>query len=146
VGKHTLFRFPFGPIMRMLGGISVDRRSRQDSVAQLAAEFERRAHLILVIAPEGTRAHSGHWKSGFYWIARKAGVPIVPSFLDWGTRTAGFGPPIAPGGSLRADMDRLRAVYAGMRGRRTGNLGPVRLAEEDRDDADQADEPTRARA
>jgi len=146
VGKHTLFRFPFGAIMRALGGIPVDRRSRQDSVAQLAAEFERRERLILVIAPEGTRAQSGHWKSGFYWIARQARVPIVPSFLDWGSKTAGFGPPLAPGGSLRGGMDQLRAVYAGMRGRHTTHLSPVRLAEEDGADAAQADGTTRARA
>jgi 1-acyl-sn-glycerol-3-phosphate acyltransferase len=142
VGKHTLFRFPFGGIMRLLGGIPVDRRARQDTVAQLAGEFARREKLILVIAPEGTRAHSGSWKSGFYWIARQAGVPIVPSFLDYGSKTAGFGPPLAPGGSLRGDMDRLRAVYGGMRGRRSGQLGPVRLAEEDRDDFEQADGTT----
>jgi 1-acyl-sn-glycerol-3-phosphate acyltransferase len=131
VGKHTLFRFPLGPIMRALGGIPVDRRLRRDSVTQLAEEFARHERLILVVAPEGTRSHSGYWKSGFYWIARQAGVPVVPSFLDWGTRTAGFGAPFPPGGSLREAMDRMRQVYAGMRGRHTTQLGPVRLAEEE---------------
>jgi 1-acyl-sn-glycerol-3-phosphate acyltransferase len=130
VGKHTLFRFPLGPVMRALGGIPVDRRLRQDTVTQLATEFARRDRLILVIAPEGTRSHSGYWKSGFYWIAQKAGVPIVPSFLDWGTRTAGFGPALPPGGSLREAMDQMRRVYDGMRGRYTTKLGPVRLEEE----------------
>jgi 1-acyl-sn-glycerol-3-phosphate acyltransferase len=131
VGKHTLFRFPLGPVMRALGGIPVDRRLRQDSVAQLAEEFARRERLILVIAPEGTRSHSGYWKSGFYWIAQRAEVPVVPSFLDWGTRTAGFGAVLPPGGSLREAMDQMRLVYAGMRGRHTTQLGPVRLAEEE---------------
>ncbi len=131
VGKHTLFRFPLGPVMRFLGGMPVDRRSRQDAVAQLATEFARTKNLILVIAPEGTRAHGRHWKSGFYWIARKAGVPIVPSFLDYDAKIAGFGPAIVPSGVLRADMDRLRAVYAGIRGRFPEQQGIVRLAEED---------------
>ena len=121
--------------MRLLGGIPVDRRSRQDAVGQLAAEFERRKALILVVAPEGTRAHGTHWKSGFYWIARRAGVPIVPSFLDWGTKTAGFGPVLHPSGELRSDMDRLREVYRGVRGRRSQQIGDVRLQEEERDEA-----------
>lgn len=131
IGKHTLFRFPLGPVMRALGGMPVDRRSRQDAVTQLAAEFARSERLVLVIAPEGTRSHGRHWKSGFYWIARKAGVPIVPSYLDWSTKTAGFGPAIVPGTSLRQDMDKLRAVYAGMRGRFPEQAGIVRLVEED---------------
>lgn len=117
--------------MRALGGIPVDRRSRRDATAQLAAEFARRERLILVIAPEGTRVRSRYWKSGFYWIAHRAGVPIVPSWLDWPTKTAGFGPALAPGGSIAADMDRLRAVYAGLRGRHAAGAGPVRLAEAD---------------
>jgi 1-acyl-sn-glycerol-3-phosphate acyltransferase len=131
VGKHTLFRFPLGAVMRALGGMPVDRRSRQDAVAQLAAEFARRERLVLVVAPEGTRAHGGHWKSGFYWIARTAGVPIVPSYLDWSTKTAGFGPALVPTGAIGADMDRLRAVYAGVRGRHAEQAGAVRLTEED---------------
>jgi 1-acyl-sn-glycerol-3-phosphate acyltransferase len=131
VGKHTLFRFPLGTIMRALGGVPVDRRLRQDSVTQLAAEFARRDGLILVIAPEGTRSHSGFWKSGFYWIAQQAQVPIVPSFLDWGTRTAGFGRALPPGGTLVEAMDHMRRVYDGMRGRHTKQLGPIRLADEE---------------
>lgn len=131
VGKHTLFRFPLGPVMRTLGGLPVDRRSRQDAVAQLAALFATHERLILVVAPEGTRSHGRSWKSGFYWIARTARVPIVPSYLDWSTKTAGFGPAIVPSGVLRADMDRLRAVYDGVRGRHPEHAGIVRLVEED---------------
>jgi 1-acyl-sn-glycerol-3-phosphate acyltransferase len=131
IGKHTLFRFPMGIAMRFLGGMPVDRRSRQDAVAQMAAHFEREKNLVLVIAPEGTRAHGANWKSGFYWIAHTARVPIVPSFLDWSKKTAGFGEPITPSGDLRADMDRLRAIYADVRGRYPENQGKVRLAEED---------------
>lgn len=131
VGKHTLFRFPMGILMRFLGGMPVDRRSRQDAVAQMAAHFAREKSLVLVIAPEGTRAHGANWKSGFYWIAHTAGVPIVPSFLDWSTKTAGFGPPIMPGGDLRGDMERLRGIYGHVRGRYPENQGTVRLAEED---------------
>jgi 1-acyl-sn-glycerol-3-phosphate acyltransferase len=132
VGKHTLFRFPMGIAMRFLGGIPVDRRARLDTVAQLAAEFAKQERLILVVAPEGTRSHRGAWKSGFYWIARTADVPIVPSYLDWRTKTAGFGPALRPSESLRDDMDQLRRVYDGKCGRFEERHGPVWLQEEDR--------------
>ena len=131
MGKHTLFRGPFGPFMRWLGGIPVRREDRHGKVEEIARWFASRESAVLAIAPEGTRFRATHWKSGFYWIAVRAGVPIVPSYLDFGTRTAGFGPPLVPSGSLASDMDRLRAVYDGKRGLFADAFGPVRLIEED---------------
>ena len=131
MGKVTLFRGPFGRVMRWLGGIPVLRGGRDGQVETMAKRFAEQERLVLLIAPEGTRARAEHWKSGFYRIALRAGVPIVPAYLDYGTRTAGFGPPLVPSGSLRADMDRLRAVYAGKRGLFRGAFGPVRLLEEE---------------
>jgi 1-acyl-sn-glycerol-3-phosphate acyltransferase len=130
MGKHTLFLGPFGSFMRWLGGIPVHRGERDGKVDEMARLFAERAQLVLAIAPEGTRGRADHWKSGFYRIAREARVPIVPAYLDYGTRTAGFGPPIVPSASLRADMDQLRAVYAGKRGLYAKSFGPVRLLEE----------------
>lgn len=130
MGKYTLFRGPFGAFMRWLGGIPVRRGERENRVDQMAALFRERQRLVLAIAPEGSRFHTPHWKSGFYWIAVRACVPIVPSYLDFGTRTAGFGPPLRPSGAVGADMDQLRAVYAGKRGLFRGRFGPVRLLEE----------------
>ena len=102
-----------------------------DQVASIAQIFSERERLVLAIAPEGTRVRAEHWKSGFYRIAERARVPIVPAYLDYGTRTAGFGPPFVPSGILRDDMDRLRAVYSGKRGLFPDCFGPVRLLEED---------------
>ena len=104
---------------------------RDGQVEAIAKLYPERERLVLAIAPEGTRARADHWKSGFYQIARRARVPIVPAYLDYGTRTAGFGTPFVPSASLRADMDRLRAVYAGKRGLYRDGFGPVRLLEED---------------
>lgn len=132
IGKDSLFRGPFGRVMRWLGGVPVRRGEADGKVEAIARLFAERQHLVLAIAPEGTRARAEYWKSGFYWIARHAGVPIVPSYLDFGTRTAGFGPPLVPSDSLHADMDRLRAVYAGKRGLFRNDFGPVRLPEETR--------------
>lgn len=130
LGKHTLFRGPHGRVLRALGGIPVDRGRPEQVVETVAAEFAQRPGLWLAVAPEGTRGHREHWKSGFHRIARRAGVPIVPSFLDYGTRTAGFAEAFVPGDSLHEDMERLRAVYAGKVGRHPERTGPVRLREE----------------
>ncbi len=131
VGKHTLFHPPLGWLLRLLGGIPIDRRSRGNRVEQLAALFAGRDRLILAIPPEGSRSSHTHWKSGFYWVARTAGVPICLSFLDWGTRRAGLGPLLRMTGDLRADMDLIRAFYGGRTGRFPEMQGPIRLEGED---------------
>ena len=79
---------------------------------------------------EGTRERADYWKSGFYHIARKAGVPIVPSFLDFGQKRGGFGPAFYPTGDVGADMQHFRDFYRGMQGKFQGQFGPVRLKEE----------------
>ena len=66
----------------------------------------------------------------FYHIARGAGVPIVPSYLDYGSKTGGFGPALTPSGDIGTDMDYLRAFYATKEGKFPGKFGPVRLREE----------------
>ena len=87
IGKHSLFRGPLGPLMRFLGGVPVDRRARHNAVQQMADEFHRRDELCLMITPEGTRDRAEHWKSGFYYIARSAGVPIVLGLIDFKTQS-----------------------------------------------------------
>jgi len=130
LGKHSLFRGVQGRVLRAVGGIPVDRTRPEDVVETVAAEFARRPRMLLAVAPEGTRGHREYWKSGFHRIARRAGVPIVPSFLDYATRTAGFAEAFVPGESLGEDMDRLRKVYEGKLGRYPEWTGPVRLREE----------------
>ena len=83
--------------------------------------------LQLVIAPEGTRSKKGYWRSGFYWIAHGAGVPIVLGFVDYEKKVGGFGPAIVPTGNAEADMDRIREYYEGVTGKRPEKLSPIRL-------------------
>jgi 1-acyl-sn-glycerol-3-phosphate acyltransferase len=130
IGKHTLFRPPFGGLMRRLGGIAVDRTKATRVVDQVAAEFSRAERLILVIAPEGTRSRAAHWKSGFYEIARRAGVPIALAYLDYPGKRAGIGPLLVPSGDVAADMDRIRAFYADKVGKHPEQQGPIRLRDE----------------
>ena len=131
VGKDTLFRPPFGRLLRALGGIPVDRRSPQNMVEQLAALFRSRERLVLAVPPEGTRSSREKWRSGFYFIARAAGVPVCLGFLDYSRRRGGLGPLIVPSSDLRADMDIVRAFYADKKGRFPEKQGPIRLAAED---------------
>jgi len=82
LGKHTLFRPPFGWFFRMLGGIPVDRSRPGGIIGQIGEAFASTDRLTMVIAPEGTRSHRPYWKSGFYEIARAAGVPVVLARID----------------------------------------------------------------
>ncbi|MEL0253894.1 MAG: acyltransferase, partial [Novosphingobium sp.] len=77
----------------------------------MVAEFARRDRFMLTIAPEGTRSAVGQWRSGFYHIALKAGVPMVVGMMDYGTKTGGLGPAIWPSGDYEADMRKIFEVY-----------------------------------
>ena len=131
LGKVELFRRPFGGVMRWLGGLPVDRKTRQNLVEQVVARFDEVDLLYLVIPPSGTRNRATHWKSGFYHIASGARVPIICAFLDYRRKVGGIGPVLRPSGDVRADMEILRAFYAGVTGKFPAFTTPVRLVEED---------------
>ena len=131
VGKRTLFKPPFGGFFRALGGISVDRRSSQNLVQQLAARFAEAEHLVVAVPVEGTRQRQEYWKSGFYHIALAANVPVVLGSLDFPNKLAILGPAIHLTGDMKADMDRIRAFYADKTGKHPEWFGPVRLKDED---------------
>ncbi|QDP20538.1 acyltransferase [Sphingomonas xanthus] len=111
IGKKSLFRWPIGGFMRALGGIPVDRNARQDIVSQVVDQFNAHDRFILVIAPEGTRSRTKDWKTGFYQIAMKAGVPIVAAGPDFPTRRGVFGPVIHPSGDYGADLKPAFAFF-----------------------------------
>ena len=118
MGKQQLFAWPFGPVMRWLGGIAVDRSQSTNLVAASAkairdADFP----LQLVVPPEGTRSKTRHWKTGFYWIAAEAGVPIVMAYMDYPRKRSGLGPVFVPTGDIDADMLKIKAYYAQYKGR-----------------------------
>jgi len=131
LGKRELFRWPFGWVLRRLGGLPVDRSARQGLVSEAVARFAEAETLFLVISPSGTRARAAHWKSGFYHVARGATVPIVCSYLDYQERVGGIGLVLDPTGDVCADMDRIRAFYATKRGKYPTQATPVRLREEE---------------
>ncbi|MEP6495426.1 MAG: lysophospholipid acyltransferase family protein [bacterium] len=115
LGKHTLFRGPWGRLFKRWGGIPVDRRAAHDTVAAVIETFASRDRLLLAITPEGTRKPGGSWKSGFWHIARGARVPILPVAFDWEHRTVRILPPIEPR-DLDGDLRSIIAMYADIRG------------------------------
>ncbi len=128
VGKHTLFRpAARGRMMRALGGIPVDRRKRSNAVRAIAEIFDEHDQLMLLVPPEGTRGAATRWKTGFYWIAVEAKVPIVLGFLDYSRRRGGFGRVLVPTGDIHADFARLREFYADVKGKYPDRQGAVAL-------------------
>lgn len=116
VGKHTLFRWPMTRFMKNMGGLSIDRSRRGSNyVEQVAQAFADGDELALVIAPEGSRSSNGAWRSGFWHIARAAGVPIVPAWVDNTRMRGGVGEPIWPSGDLAADLAKIAAFYRSKR-------------------------------
>lgn len=118
MGKQSIFRAPFGGLMRWLGGIPVNRSQSSNLVASSAqAMREAEGPMQLIIPPEGTRGRTRHWKTGFYFIAQQAGVPIVLAFVDFGRKVGGLGPLFQPTGDVDADMARIKAFYAPIQGK-----------------------------
>ena len=130
MGKDSLFKRPFGPITRRLGGIPIRRGIRESVVEQMARAFNAAESLIIVIAPAGTRRRSDHWKSGFYHIARTAQVPIAPARINYPEKLVTIGQSFVPGDDLTADMGALRAFYANGQGRHADQASEIRLVEE----------------
>ncbi|WP_431797397.1 1-acyl-sn-glycerol-3-phosphate acyltransferase [Microbacterium kunmingense] len=131
LGKESLFRGWRGPIMRAIGGIPVDRSNPAGVVDTLVGRIRDGDVFGLVVTPEGTRGGVAHWKSGFYRIAREAGLPVTLGYVDRTTMTTGLGPTLMLTGDVRADMDAIRAFYADKSGMRPALRVEPRLREED---------------
>lgn len=134
LAKHTLFRFPLGGLLRASGAIPVDRTERNALVSKLAQAFRERPSLWLALSPEGTRDRTDHWKSGFYHVAREAGVPLLLAFIDSSRRECGLGGLVALTGDVEADMERVRTFYADKRGIVPARESEMRLRDESETD------------
>lgn len=129
--KDSMFRGVLGPFFRRLGGVSIDRSSKHNTVDQIAAAFASHDHLIIAIAPEGTRKAVDYWRSGFYYMALKANIPLVLAYADYERKAVGFSDPIWLTGDIGADMDRIRAFFAKVTPRNPANRSRIRLRIED---------------
>lgn len=117
VAKKELFRFPFGAYFRWMGGAPLDRSGNQNKVDAIAAMFKTRKVFRMAIAPEGTRKKVDKLKTGFYYIALKAGVPIIPIAFDYKHRTVKLGSPLVPTGNFDCDLQQLSVHYSRVEGK-----------------------------
>ncbi len=118
LGKHTLFNGLFGPLLRRLGGIPVDRSAPQGLVGECIQAFQERPALLLALAPEGTRKGVSRWRSGFYQIATGAGVPIFPVAFDFREHLIHLHPVFQPTGDAEADLTFLQGLLGQAQGLR----------------------------
>lgn len=118
MGKASIFSQPFRSVMMWLGGIPVNRKQSNNLVA-ISADAIKAAHgsLQLVVPPEGTRSKTRYWKTGFYYIALGANVPIVMAYMDYSRKLTGLGPMLQPSGDIEADMKIIKAFYAPFKGK-----------------------------
>ncbi len=122
---------PIGWLVRGLNGVGVDRTAPQGLVGQAVERFAEADKLLLMVPAAGTRSYRPYWKSGFYWMAKQAGVPISLGYLDYPSKRASLGPLLWPCDDLHADMDEIRAFYKDKRGKFPDKVSRVRLRAED---------------
>ena len=131
VAKHTLFWWPLSSILRALGGIAVDRRSSNGFIGQLVQRFEQAKEknepLVVGMMPEGTRSYREFWRSGFYYLAGEAGVPLVAGYIDYKTKTLGWGPLTHLSGNPEQDLAQLNEFYADIQGKFPEKAAPIRF-------------------
>jgi len=118
--KDSYMQFPLGPFVRAMGGIGIDRRPKQageprPSMVQVMIDlFKQHPELVMLVTPEGTRARQEQWKTGFYYVAVNAGVPIALAYMDYEQKKAGVGKIIHPTGNFEEDMAEIMDFYAGI--------------------------------
>jgi 1-acyl-sn-glycerol-3-phosphate acyltransferase len=118
MGKQSIFKPPFRGLMMWLGGIPVNREQSTNLVAASARALqEADGPLQLIVPPEGTRSKTRYWKTGFYYIALGAKVPIIMAYMDYAGKRSGLGPVFEPTGDIEADMVRIKAFYKPFKGR-----------------------------
>ncbi len=117
VGKKELFRFPLGGFFRYMGGAALDRTGGLNKVDAIANVFLNKPVFRLSIAPEGTRKKVTELKTGFYYIALKANVPIIPVAFDYKNKVVKMGDPFYPTGNIEEDLPIILKHFIGVEGK-----------------------------
>lgn len=117
VGKKELFIFPIGWFFRALGGAPINRQSNENKVDAIAKLFCEKAEFRMTLAPEGTRKKVTTWRSGFYYIAKKANVPIIMFTLDFKNKQNKISEPFYPTDDIEADFKFIKNFYKDVKGK-----------------------------
>lgn len=121
--KDSLFKFPYNLIFGPLGGIPINRtpkkegEERPSTVQAMANMFKENDKIAVMVTPEGTRSKRTEWKTGFYHVAKLAGVPIGLGFLDYKNKLAGVGKVIYPSDDMEKDMREIMSFYKNITGK-----------------------------
>ena len=121
MGKHTLFPFPFGWLMKWLGGIPINRSASHNMVSETVRQYQENDELVVLIPPEGTRKKVERWKTGFYHIAVNAEVPILLGYVDAAKKEAGIADFYSPSGAIETDMSEIQGFYSDKKGLNAAN-------------------------
>lgn len=127
MGKASLFPPFFGAVSRWMGGIAVDRARAGNLVQGTVNAFNDNQKLTVIVPPEGTRNKVTHWKTGFYYIAHGAGVPIALGYLDFKRKAGGIGKLFYPTGDIEKDMKVIQEFYAGISGKNPKQFDPENI-------------------
>ncbi|WP_299130360.1 1-acyl-sn-glycerol-3-phosphate acyltransferase [uncultured Winogradskyella sp.] len=117
IGKKELFKWPFGYYFRAVGGRPVDRTAGQNKVEVISKLFDNENEFRLTLAPEGTRRKVDKWKTGFYFIAKQAKVPIIMFTLDFKNKQNLISEPFYPTDNMDADFKFMSDFYNGVEGK-----------------------------
>ena len=125
-GKDSLFKGPLGWFLRSRGGIPLDRSRNQSFVSQAVSWFDRHETFAIGVAPEGTRDLTTGWRTGFYFIALQARVPIVLGYIDYANKEGGILPEVLiPTGDIDKDFETLQRLYGPLAARYPELKGPI---------------------
>ncbi len=127
IAKDSLFKGPWRAILLRLGGIPVVRSRKSNFVNQIIEAFQRSSHMIVAISPEGTRSLVNRWKTGFYYMALGAQVPIVLGFIDYRRKQVGIGPVVYPSENIEETFAHLRTFYADKVGKYPEKQGCIEI-------------------
>ncbi len=125
--KDSVFKGPWAPLLRALGGIPVDRRQANNLVEGIVNTIKAQEEIAIGVLPEGTRKYVPFWKSGFYYIASGAGIPIYPVSVNGPEKHLHMGPALHATGDIEADMELLANFFGDIKGVIPANSAPVRL-------------------
>lgn len=117
VAKKELFAFPLGYYFRSVGGAPLDRSGGKNNVDATAELFAKHKTFRLALSPEGTRKKVTQLRTGFYYIALKANVPIIPVAFDYGKKEIKIGTPFTVSGNFEEDMKTILPFYKGVQGK-----------------------------
>jgi len=113
--KKEWFFFPLGYLLKSIGALPVDRKKRTSVSEQMVEVFNSKNNFQLAIAPEGTRSKNAQWKTGFYYIALNAGVPITLAYIDYSKKEVGVKKIFYPTGDIENDIEIIKNYYKDVR-------------------------------